>query len=160
MAVDIYLSIDGIKGESKGDGHKDEIDVLSFSWGMSQSGSSHTGSGSGAGKVSMQDMSFTHYIDKSTPPLMLYCANGKHASKAELTVRKAGEKPVDYLKITMEQVMVTNVQTGGHQGDDRMTENFTLNFAKVKVVYTEQLAGGGTGAKPEMGWDIPVNKSA
>src|ERR1700704_5685866 len=78
MAVDIFLDIEGIKGESKDSKHKDTIDVLSWSWGMSQSGTAHMGGGAGAGKVSVQDINFTHYLDKSSPTLMLHCCNGKH----------------------------------------------------------------------------------
>ena len=76
MAVDIFLELEGIKGESKDDKHKDQIDVLSWSWGMAQSGTAHMGGGAGAGKVSVQDLNFTHYIDKSSPILMLHCCNG------------------------------------------------------------------------------------
>ena len=140
MAVDIFLELDGIKGESKDHKHKDQIDVLSWSWGMSQSGTAHMGGGAGAGKVAVQDLNFTHYIDKSSPTLMLHCCNGKHIKKAKLFVRKAGEKPLEYLTIEMEDLLVSHVSTGGSHGEDRLTENVTLNFAKVKAEYQEQTA--------------------
>ena len=101
MAVDMFLKIEGIKGESADKAHKDEIDVLAWSWGISQSGSAQLGPGAGAGKVSVQDLSFTKYIDASSPDLLLSCCNGKHLDEALLTVRKAGENPVEYLKIKM-----------------------------------------------------------
>src|SRR6476660_2723852 len=98
MAVDMFIKIDTVDGESKDSKHKGEIDVLAWSWGMSNSGSAHTGGGAGAGKVNVQDLSFTKYIDKSSPDLMLACCNGKHFPDANLVVRKAGEKPLEYLK--------------------------------------------------------------
>ncbi len=157
MACDMFIKIDSVKGESKDKTHKDEIDVLSWSWGMSNSGSSHTGGGLGSGKVNVQDISFTKYIDKSSPDLMLACCNGKHIKEAKLTVRKAGEKPLEYLIITMSDVLVTAVSTGGSGGEDRLTENVTLNFAVVKVEYAEQTATGTAGDKPKMGWNIKEN---
>ena len=158
MAVDMFLKVEGIEGESKDKAHGKEIDVLAWSWGMSQSGTSHIGGGGGAGKVNVQDISLTKYIDKSSPDLMLACCNGKHLGEAKLTVRKAGENPLEYLIITMTDVLVSSVSTGGSGGEDRLTENVTLNFAKVKVEYTEQTAKGGAGAKPKMGWDIAANQ--
>jgi type VI secretion system secreted protein Hcp len=157
MAVDMFLKMDPLKGESKDSTHKQEIDVLAWSWGMSNSGSAHVGGGAGAGKVNVQDLSFTKYVDNSSPDLMLACCNGKHFDSALLTVRKAGETPLEYLKITLTEILVTSVSTGGSGGEDRLTENVSLNFAKVKVEYAEQTATGGTGNKPSMGWNIASN---
>jgi type VI secretion system secreted protein Hcp len=157
MAVDMFIKIGDLKGEAKDKGHGGEIDVLAWSWGASNSGNAHMGGGQGAGKVNVQDLSFTKYIDKSTPDLMLYCCNGKHIPEAKLTVRKAGETPLEYLTITMNDLIVTSVSTGGSGSEDRLTENVTLNFAKVKVNYVEQTEKGAAGAKPQMGWDIAAN---
>lgn len=157
MAVDMFLKIDGIKGEAQDDKHKDEIDVLSWSWGMSQSGTSHMGGGGGSGKVSVQDLSITKHMDKATPNLMLYCCGGKHIPKVLLTVRKAGEKALEYMKITMEDCLVSHVSTGGSGSEDRLTESLSLNFAKVKVEYTPQKADGSGEAAIQMGWDIAKN---
>src|SRR5262245_36505004 len=158
MAVDMFLKLGDVKGESKDSKHKDDIDVLSWSWGMSNSGSAHVGSGAGAGKVNVQDVNISKYIDKSSPDLMLACCNGKHFPEAKLVVRKAGETPLEYLVLTLNEVLITSVSTGGSGGEDRLTENVTLNFARVKVEYTEQADKGGEGAKPKMGWDIAANK--
>lgn len=157
MAVDMFLKIKDIKGESQDKVHKEVIDVLAWSWGMSNSGSTHVGGGSGAGKVNVQDLSVTKYIDKSTPDLMMACCNGKHFGEATLTVRKAGEKPVEYVTITMTDLIITAISTGGSGGEDRLTENVTLNFGAVKFKYIEQTKAGGEGAKPEMQWDIAAN---
>jgi type VI secretion system secreted protein Hcp len=157
MAVDMFIEIGDVKGESKDKEKKAWIDVLAWSWGMSNSGSAHVGGGAGAGKVNVQDLSFTKYLDKSSPTLQLSCCNGKHFDKAQLIVRKAGETPLEYLKITMNEVLITSVSTGGSGGEDRLTENVTLNFAKVKVEYTEQTEKGGKGATPEYVWNIQEN---
>src|SRR5580693_3255079 len=138
MAVDMFLKIAGVDGESKDKSHPMEIDVLAWSWGTSNSGSAHVGGGAGAGKVNVQDISFTKYVDSSSPKLMLACCNGKHFTTATLVVRKAGEKPVEYIKIKLETVLITSVSTGGSGGEDRLTENVTLNFSKASLDYVPQ----------------------
>ena len=158
MAVDMFIKIDGVDGESKDKSHGDEIDVLSWSWGMSQSGSFHVGGGGGAGKANIQDLSFTKYVDKSSTPLMLKCCKGEHIDKATLTVRKAGTSPLEYVIINLEKVMVASVATGGSGGEDRLTENVTLNFAKVEVKYQPQDdKGGPDGGSVDMTWDVEQN---
>lgn len=157
MAVDMFLKIDDVKGESRDSKHKDEIDVLAWSWGMSQSGTTHMGGGGGAGKVSVQDLSLTKYVDKASPNLIMATCNGKHYKEALLTVRKAGEKPLEYIKITMKEVLVSAVSTGGSGGEDRLTENVTLNFAEFKVEYTPQKADGSGEAAIEAVWNIAEN---
>ena len=155
---DAFLKIKDIKGESVDDKHKDEIDVLAWSWGASQSGTTHMGPGGGAGKVAVQDMSISKYVDKASPVLFKSCCNGKHFGEAILTVRKAGEKPVEYYKVTMTDLLITSVSGGDSAGSDRMVENITLNFAKVKIEYVPQKADGSADATVEAGWDIAANK--
>lgn len=158
MAVDMFIKIGDIKGESKDSVHTDEIDVLAWSWGMTQSGTTHSGGGGGAGKVNVQDLSVTKYVDKASVNLMMACSNGKHYPEALLTVRKAGETPVEYIKILMKHVIVTSVNTGGSGGEDRLTENVTLNFKTVKTEYTPQKDDGSADATVNYGWDIAANK--
>ncbi|HYT93685.1 MAG TPA: type VI secretion system tube protein Hcp [Gemmataceae bacterium] len=159
MAVDMFLKLDGIKGESKDHKHKDEIHIESFSWGMNQTAAGHTGGGHGAGKVHVHDISITKFLDKSSASLMLHCCNGKHIPNGLITVRKAGEKPVEYLKITLNDVFIASVQEAGH-GGDLLTENVTINFAKFKVEYLEQDEKGASKPGGEMGWDIKKNEKA
>lgn len=159
MAVDMFLKLADVSGESKDDKHKGEIDVLAWSWGMSQSGTTHLGSGGGSGKVNVQDLSFTHYVDKSSAPIMMGCANGKHFKTATLVVRKAGENPVEYIKVDLEEIIIAAVQTGGSGAEDRLTENVTLNFSKVHVTYTPQKDDGTADAAIEAKWDIAANKT-
>ena len=157
MAVDMFMKIGDLKGESRDKAHKGKIDVLAWSWGLSNSGSAHVGGGAGSGKVNVQDLSFTKNVDSSSPPLMLSCCNGKHFPEALLIVRKAGEKPVEYIKIKMTEVLITSVSTGGSGGEDRLTENVTLNFAKVHFDYTPQDEKGAGGTAIPMEWDIAAN---
>ncbi|MDJ0943322.1 MAG: type VI secretion system tube protein Hcp [Kiloniellales bacterium] len=160
MAHDMFLKLDGVKGESKDHQYKDQIDILSWSWGMSQSGSMHAGGGGGSGKVDVQDIHITKYVDTSSPNLMAYCCSGKHFPQALLTVRKAGgDAPVEYVKIKIEEVLVTSVSTGGSGSDDRIIENVTLGFAKVVHEYTPQAADGSAGASIPSGWDVAANKT-
>ena len=157
-AVDMFLKMDGVEGESTDKTHGKEIDVLSWSWGASQSGSMAAGGGGGAGKVSMQDLSITKHIDKSSPKLFEALATGKHLKEAKLVLRSAGGSQVEYLVITLSDVLVSSYSTGGSSGDDRPTESISLNFAQIKMSYVEQDAKGSAGAATEFGWDIKANK--
>ena len=157
MAVDMFLKLDGVKGESKDAKHKDEIDIQSLSWGHSQTGTFGAGGGGGAGKVSVHDISVSKFLDKASTVLMNYCCTGKHIPSGLITVRKAGEKPLEYLKIKLTDILVSSVQHAGHGGGDLLSESITLNFAKVKVEYTPQDAKGAGGAATEMTWNIAEN---
>ncbi len=158
MAIDMFIKIKGHDGESKDDKHKKEIDVLAWSWGLSQSGTFHHGGGGGSGKVNVQDLSFTKWVDISTPTLMLACCNGEHIEEATLTVRKAGKDPLEYIVITMKKIIVSSISTGGSGGEDRLTENVTLNFAEVKLKYVQQADKGGKDADKTLNWNIESNK--
>lgn len=158
MAVDMFLKLNGIEGESLDDKHKGEIDILAWSWGMSQTGSFHTGPGGGAGKANFQDLSLTKYVDLASPLLQLFTANGDHMADATLTVRKAGKTPLEYIIITMKKVMVTSVSIGGSAGEERLTENVTLNFAQVSFAYSSQKDTGGKDKEKFFKWDVPANK--
>ena len=159
MAVDMFLKLTDVKGEAQDKSHKEEIDVLAWSWGMSQSGTMHTGGGGGGGKVSVQDISITKWLDKSSPVLMQYCSTGKQFPEAILTVRKAGgDSPLEYLIITMKDVIVTSISTGGSGGEDRLTENTSLNFSQYKVEYQPQKPDGSAeGGKIPWEFDIAAN---
>jgi type VI secretion system secreted protein Hcp len=150
-----------IKGETKDSAQKaaGDIDVLAWSWGASNSGSFHTGGGGGAGKASFQDISFTKYLDKASPAILIALAKGSHIPTAKLLVRKAGEGQQKYLEITMTNVLVTSVSTGGSGGEDRLTENLTLNFAEVKFEYFLQNEKGVTASGGVFNWDIAGNIS-
>jgi type VI secretion system secreted protein Hcp len=163
MAVDMFLYFDaasGIKGETKDKTYKTKhgIDVLAWSWGISNSGSAHMGAGQGAGKANFQDVSFTKYVDLASTKLMTSCATGTHIKDAKLVVRKAGGSPLEYLLIELSDCLVSSYSTGGSGGEDRLTENVTLNFAVAKVDYKTQKEDGTEGTdKGNFAYDIPAN---
>jgi type VI secretion system secreted protein Hcp len=159
MAVDMFLKIDGVVGESTDDKHKGEIDIQSFSWGESNLADVAQGSGGGAGKVSMQDFHFVTPFTKASVALFLGCASGEHFPQAALSVRKAGgDQPQEYLRWTLSDVQVTSYQTGASAGgDDRPFDSFSLNFSKIEVSYKEQKPDGSLGTEHRAGWDLSKN---
>ncbi len=160
MATDFILELDGIDGESQDDVFKGKIDVESFSWGVSNSGTNHVGGGAGAGKASFSDISFNKNVDLASPKLAYYCASGGPITKATLHVRKQGKEQKEYYQILLEELIVSSFQSHAANGQTTVTESFSLNFAKVKFVYKEQKADGSLGASPEFVWDIKGNKGA
>ncbi len=159
MAVDMFLDLKGVPGEAQDAAHKNQIDVLAWSMGYSQSGTTHMGAGGGGGKVNVQDMSITKYIDSATHLLIQRCCDGKHITEGTLYVRKAGGTPLEYYKIKMTDIMVTSHSAGGSGGEDRLTENVTLNFAIVDTTYVPQKEDGSGDADKLAGWDIAENKA-
>jgi type VI secretion system secreted protein Hcp len=158
MASDIFAKIGDIKGESLDVKHKDEIEVLSWSWGVTQSGSIGHGAGGGAGKASFQDFNFTHHIDKASPLLMKACATGTHIGEATITVRKAGKAPQEYLIIKMSDVIITSVAMSVASEAPTTAENVTLQAAKVDLEYKAQKPDGSLEAGLHFKYDIKANK--
>lgn len=155
MAVKMFLKIGDIQGESKDAKHKDEIVVSSWVWGLAQSRA--TPSGGGAGRVSLQDLTFTHTIDKASPNLMQACANGRHMPEATLSVRKTGGQPQDYLTIKMTDVLVGAVLAGMQDGQSAGLEHVTLSFAKVAFEYRPQKPTGALDAGAQFTWNLKTN---
>jgi len=161
MSQDIFLKIAGIEGESLDAAHKNEIEVLSFHWRALQESTMHAGSGGGAGKATVEDLEFEHYVDRASPNLMKYCLTGKHVAEAKLTVRKAGGNPLEYLKFTFTDVIITYVEPFGANADElRVKERVRLSFSKIKQEYAVQNAQGGSGGAVTAGYDIKGNKES
>ena len=158
MATDYFLKIEGIEGESSDDKHKNEIDVLAWSWGVTQSGSMAYGGAGGTRRASFNDFIFTHHIDKATPLLMKACAAGTHIPDATITVRKAGKGQQEYLIIKMTDVLITGVATSVAE-DATGAESVTLQFAKVDFEYKPQKADGSLDAGLHFKYDIKDNKA-
>jgi type VI secretion system secreted protein Hcp len=156
--ADCFLKIEGIEGESLDDKHAGEIEVLSWSWGASQPGSMAYGSGGGAGKVNMQDFSFSMRCSQASPKVMLACANGTHIKSAVLTCRKAGGEQEEYLTFTLSDCLISSFQTGGSGGGDVPIESVSINFAKVEMQYKPQGSDGSLGSLVKTGWDLKTNK--
>jgi type VI secretion system secreted protein Hcp len=160
MAVDMVLELDGIIGESKLEDFKDKIDISSFSWGASNSGSAHTGGGaSGGGKGNIHDMSFTKIVDNSSPTIFKLCYQGKHIATGKLHVRKsAGEEKLEYQLFEMEEIYITNVSMGDAAGNETPSESFSVTFAKIKYTYKQQSETGSDQATPFFEVDIKSGK--
>lgn len=159
MAVDFFLRIDGIEGESTDSKHKGEIDVMSWSWGASNTGMAGVGGGAGAGKATIQDLHFTTKLSKASPRLFLACASGQHLKQAKLSAVKAGAKQAEFLTITLNEVLVTSYQTGGSEAADIVPmDQVSLNFAKLKYEYRAQKADGSLEPPVSAGFDVKTNK--
>ena len=156
MAADIFAKIGDIKGESIDAKHKDEVEVLSWSWGVSQSASVTPGSGGGTGKASFHDFVITHHVDKASPLLLKACATGEHIKEATISVRRAVSKSQqDYLIVKMSDVLVTNVSQGGAEVT---SETVSLVFSKVEYEYKPQKLDGSLDTSVFFKFDIRNNK--
>lgn len=159
-AVDYFLKIEGIPGESQDHKHKDEIQIESWSWGETQTGSHGTGGGGGAGKVQMQDFHFVMKVNKASPKLLLACANGEHIKSATLVCRKAGKEQQEFLKYKFSDILISSYQTGGSGGSDVIPmDQLSLNFTKIEVEYYTQKPDGGVVLGAKAGYDVKANKA-
>jgi len=161
MAVNIHLKIDGIEGMSEVKGFEKQIQVEAWSWGMSMATNFGASTGGSAGKVNLQDLNFTHMIDKSSPKLMEACCTGKHIKDAVIVFNKAGgDAMVPFLKITMNDVLISSVQVGGSSNDTPMA-NVTIAFAEYKLEYQEQDNKGAKKGGPVIsGFNVQKNAKA
>jgi type VI secretion system secreted protein Hcp len=168
MAVDYFLKIDGIQGESLDAKHPGEIEIESFSWGLTQTGGNSAGGGGGAGKAQFRDVSFVALITKASPLLFLGCASGNHFKSSVLTVRKPGESQTEFYTLTFEDVVISSYQQGSSQAPgasqapggvqgDVPVDQFSFNFSKIEVVYRPQRADGALDAPVRAGWDVKNN---
>ena len=131
-AVDMFLDIPGVMGESQDEARKDQIDILAWSWGASNTLQGKNGS------CKIQDISITKWVDRSSPDLLMANLTGIVFDSATLVVRKAGNIPLEYITVELTDVRVTSVSTGGSGGEDRLTENISLNFSSGKFIYIQQ----------------------
>ena len=156
MSHEIFVKLDGIDGESKQANHKGWIDVLDFSYGVTQSASMHTGGGGGVGKADFAPVQFTHYLDRASPNLFKYCAAGKHIPKVTFSVCKVGDGSQEFAKITLTDVIVANVSPGGSSGSG-MTETVAMSYSKIETMVKEQNADGSMGTAVEGNWNVKEN---
>jgi type VI secretion system secreted protein Hcp len=161
MAIDVYLSIDGIKGESTDEKHKSWMEVSHVVWGVNQprATSVSTAGGHTSGRADLTDISFTKLADLASPLLFQHCAAGKTIPKAVFEFMRAdGDgKPICYLKLELENVMVSNFHPNSGDGGT-LKEQVHLAYAKIKVTYTKQDIRGGTQGSTAGGWDAVGNK--
>ena len=161
MSFDAFIKVDGIPGESNDSKHPNEIEVLSFHWGVSQTGSTSPGGGGGEGKAEFQDFHFVSRLQKSSPSLFLACATGENIKTAVLTVRRAGGAQQDYYKITFDEVLITKFDQSG-EADARENvpiDQTSFHFAKITISYQQQNTKGGVGAPIVVSYDVGSGSS-
>jgi type VI secretion system secreted protein Hcp len=157
--VDAFLRLDGIKGESIDSAHKGEIEILNWSWSLTNSGSAHYGQGMGSGKVQVGDIHILKRVDSSTPILMKACTTGQHIGTGTLTVRKSGGKALEYFKVDIGNILVSSVRPSSDPNSPQLLEDVALNFGTFQVTYTPQDTQGSGGATVDFGYDIQQNKT-
>jgi type VI secretion system secreted protein Hcp len=154
MAEDMYLKIGDIEGETSG-ALADQIRVISWNFGAKQPATMHVNAGGGASSVSVRDLQVVKFVDKATPNLFAACAKGTHYKDALLTVRKAGGEQIEYLKIHMEQVIISSYDVGQEiDSNEKIKETISINCARIKIEYAPQAGEGGAGGTLEGGWDM------
>ena len=161
MAIDTFLKLGSIKGVSVVKGFEDQIQVLSWGWGMTQSGTMHTASGGGAGKVDVHDLQITKNMDAASPNLALACSKGTHYDTAVLTMRKAGGTALEYVTLTLTDVLVSSYSCSAQGGADVLSDQVSLNFGKYKFSYQPQdNKGAKKGGSIDATYDIAKNVDA
>ena len=158
-AVDYFLKIDGIEGESNALKHKGEIQLDSWSFGGTQTGGEHFAGDGGRGKFSAQGFHFTTKLSKASPKLFQACTIGQQLKDATLVARKTGEGQQEYYRITFSDCLVSSYQQSGTAGSDFIpTDQASLSFGKIEIEYTEQKADGSLGAVVKGGYDLKHNR--
>ncbi|MGE5690093.1 MAG: Hcp family type VI secretion system effector [Pseudomonadota bacterium] len=158
MAVDLFLKLDGIPGESTDARHKDEIELEAFGWGLSNQHPAGGGGGGGAGKPLFQPLSAVMRTSRAAPPLVLACASGQHLKTAVVTARKSGGQQQDYLVIKLSDVLVSSYHVAGSEGSDAPTDQVTLEFARIEIEYRALRPDGSLAPPVRAGWDVKTNK--
>ena len=161
MAIDVYLQIDGIKGESQDAKHRDWIECTSVHWGILQprSATASTGGGHTAERAELKEISFTKIADLASPILMQNCAMGKTIPKAKFDFMRADSngEPICYFQIELENILIGGIAPSIEPGTI-LDEHVSLKFSKVKWRYTQQKIGGGGGGSTVGGWDLAANR--
>lgn len=163
MSFDAYIKFEGIDGESPDDKHKDWITVLNYGIGVSMSSVNMAPGGASAGRPNLQDFHFTHFLDRASPKLFEAVCSGKHFDKVTMEICRSGGEKSKYMEYTLEDVMVTSVGRGGDskQSEEYPIESISLNYAKIKMVYSVQKRKGASGSGTvDFGWDRLANKMA
>ena len=158
MAVDYFLKIDGIEGESQDKTHKNEIQLLSFNWGGTQTSSVAYGGGGGAGKVSLTDFSVVKYYDKASPKLFQALCDGSHIKNCILTARKAGKTQQEYIKLTLTDILVTSSHVSA--SDENPTESVSFSYSQIATDYRAQNADGTSSTAATMKYNLKTNSSS
>jgi type VI secretion system secreted protein Hcp len=156
-AVDMFLKIEGVDGESADSRHRGWIDVLSVDWDVTRPSGSTAGARTSA-PATFGGLTVSKTVDKSSPSLYLACADGRHVRQATLVAYRAGESARPYYEIVLTDVMVTAVGVSGGPTEDALTEYVTLNFRQVQWTYTPMDASGRGRGQVTTSWDIETGR--
>jgi type VI secretion system secreted protein Hcp len=157
MSGDFHIKFDGVEGEATHKDHKGEIELLSWSWEVTQTSGASTGGGSGRGKATPGEFTISHVYDKASPVLAKHCAAGKHFKDAKVTCRKAGEGQKAYLVITLKEVFITGVSpSAGEEGD--ITEEVKATYKDIEFAYKAQDDKGGLTGEVKFGWNTSTTE--
>jgi type VI secretion system secreted protein Hcp len=157
--ADYFLKVDGIPGESADAKHKDEIDVLAFSWGLSQTGTAATGCGGASGRAVFDDLIVVARASKASPQLWLACANGTHLKSAVLTCRRRGEAAVEFLTIQLTDVVIASDEVDGSE-EEEPVDQISLSYGRIETKYAPADQTGKLQSPIGTGWDVKVGKEA
>jgi type VI secretion system secreted protein Hcp len=153
--VDYFLKLDGIKGESTASGHEGEIELVSFSWGVTREVTA--GSSEGDLKAKFEDLGVVKFQDKSSTKLFLASASSKVIDKVVLTGIRTDLAGQQFMKIELEKVVVSSFIESSSTGE-LPTENVKLNFEKIELIYRPTNPDGSLGTPFRAGWDVAANK--
>lgn len=165
MAFDAFLKIDGIPGESTDDKHKDWIEILSYSHGLSQpsAGSRSTGGAASAERCNHHDFSIVKALDKASPKLALFCCTGEHIPKVKIELCRAAKDKTKYMEYLMSDVIISSVRPGGSAqgGEPLPLEEVSFNYGKIEWTYTAtDPKSGGAKGDVKAHWDLVANKGS
>lgn len=158
MSSDFHIKLDGVTGESVHKDHKDEIEISSWQWHLSNSAGAASGGGSGKGKATPGELSFVHVYDKASPVMAKNCALGKHFKDLVLTCRKSGDGQQEYLKVTLKEVFITSLGIGGGTGGD-VSEQVSCSFKDIEFAYKPQDDKGAAGGEVKFGWNVAASET-
>ncbi len=159
MGIEIFLTIDGITGESQKSGAEGWIEIFSFSNGASNPSSVAFGTGSGAGKVDLSSISLQKQLDISSPYLFEYCCSGNHAKTGNMLVREStgATTTQTYFQYDMAEVFIDSVSWGGAAGGGKPSESLSVSCKTLSVTYWPQNSDGTLGSKIVKGWNQTTN---
>ena len=158
MASDFHIKFDGVEGEATHKDHKGEIELLSWSWDVTQTTGAATGGGSGRGKATPGEFVISHVYDKASPVLAKHCAAGKHFKDAKLTARKAGEGQKAFLVVTLKEVFITSVSPSA-SSEGNIEEEVRCSYKDIEFAYKAQDEKGGLGGEVKFGWNTSTTET-
>lgn len=158
MASDVFLKVDGIKGESTDVNHKDEIELLAWSWGASEVFIVSGGGGTVGGKPKFADLVVTKYVDKTSPKLLRDCLIAAHIKDVVLTQRRAGAGKLNFLVITLKDALVASLNDVEADAAPLPVETVQFTFAKVIYEVIPQKSNGQPDTPVTLRWDVKANK--